>query len=284
MRCQGGQVRPRGPFREGHGLGPDLDDRVSGRRFFRPDVGAAHDPGQAFEIHGLVLVTVPGQDGDRGHGLEPVEDDVPVGDAPVERIVGDEKGRCPGRARLRQDPVEPPDVLRREVAVTELHDGTLRHPDEAETAALEGETVVPPDAPEIRAARLRPLRVVVAGQDVIGDLETVQDVFGRAEVRVEAHIGDVARHQDEGDARLPIDVVDGRLEVRRAAVRADMGVAQPGEPERGPARAGRGDRPEEAEDEQGGAQDGGDEPAGLLHGADSRGEQGYCATALSPQS
>ena len=232
-----GRGRPaRGPLGEGHGLGPDLDDRVPGRGVFRPDVGPTHDPGQAFEIQGLVPMAVSGEDGDRGDGLEPVQHDVSVGDASVEGIVRDEEGRLPGRAGLRQDPVQPADVLGREVAVPELHDGPLRDPDEPEPAALEGEAIVPPDPPEIRSARLRPFRVVVAGDDVIRNVEPVEDVLGRAEVRVEPHVGDVAGHQDEGDPGLPVDVGDRGLEVVGAAVRSDVGVAQPGEPERGAAR------------------------------------------------
>ena len=48
--------------------------------------------------------------------------------------------------------------------------------------AVEREPVGAPKPGEIRAARPGPLRVVIAGDDVVGDGEPVEDLLGQAEV------------------------------------------------------------------------------------------------------
>ena len=205
-----------------------------------------------------------GQHGDRGDGLQLVEDHVPIGDARIERIVADEDDRLGRRRLVGQQVLEPANVLRREVPVAHPQDGPLREPDEAEPAAFKGEAVVAPKPGEIRAARFRPFRVVVAGDDVVRDAEAVEDLLGLAEIVQGAHLGDVPGHQDEGQPREGVDVRDRGPEVAGPAVRADMEVAQPGETQRRARR--RGDRRgEEAEGEQRRHKGRGDTPGKRLH-------------------
>ena len=264
---------PGRPFGEGDGFGPELDDRIAGGRVLRPYVRPAHDPRQALEIQDPVGVPMPDQDGGRGDRLQLVQHDVPVGDRRVDRIVGDENGGLHRRARLGQALAQPADVLGRPVAVAHPQDGPLVHADEPEAAALEGEAVVPPEPPEIRAARIRPFRVVVSGNDVVRDAEAVENVLGFAEIPIETHLGHVARDQDKGEVPLLIDVRDRSPEVGRAAVRADVRVAQPGESQRdGDGRRGHGPEPGAEADrdpgrEQSDGQDREEAPPQLRHGA-----------------
>ncbi len=145
---------------------------------------------------------------------------------------------APGSA---QGPLQPAHVLGRPVTVPHFRTGPWCMPMNRKPPLSKAKRSAPQSRVELRAARFGPLRVVVAGDEVIGDAQTVEDVLGHAEIREQAHFGDVAGHQDEGETGLRIDIRDRGPEVVRAPVGADVRIAQPGEAQGGPAgrRAGR---------------------------------------------
>ena len=258
---------PHRPLREGHGFGADLDDVVTGGELFGADVRPAHDPSKPFEVQSLVLVAVPDQHRHRRDRLQLVENDVPVGDARVQRIVADENRRLQGLSPARQKAVEPAHVLGRPVPVAHPQDRTLREPDETEAVALKDKAVVAPEPGDVRTARFGPFRVVIAGDDVVRDAEPVEDLLGQAEIGEGSHLRDISGDQDERQSGQGVDVGDRGPEVVGAPVRADVRIAHPGKAQRRPARR-EGRRRQEAENEQSdGREQGG--RGKLLHGPGS---------------
>ncbi|HEY9174948.1 MAG TPA: hypothetical protein VI136_21880 [Verrucomicrobiae bacterium] len=192
-------------------------------------VRPAHHAGDALEIQLAIAVPVADEDNLRVDALQPVQHLEPIRDAIIQRIMRDEDHRpSPDLGEL---PVQPAHVLRREMPVAHLHQRTLMEANETVSAVVEDKPVAAEDKGEIRRARLGPLGVVVARDQVEWRLQAGKDVLGQGELRSRTIFRDVAGDHNKADLRHRVDVADGGAEVVRGGFRAHMGVAQPGEAE-----------------------------------------------------
>ena len=201
---------------DGHRAVLDLDEVESAGGCIRAQVRAAFDAGDAFKDKVVVGVAMTTQDNLRIVFLEQLQHHKPVRNAVINRVMGDEDDRLVFRQVL-QSLLEPAHILRRPVAIAHLHQRPLMHANETIPAVLEDEPVLLPDSRKVRRAGLGPLRVMVAGQDVAGNLEAVEDFPGQAELLPRAVFGDVTGKHHEAQAGKGIDVAHRGAQVLFAA-------------------------------------------------------------------
>jgi hypothetical protein len=173
---------------------------------------AAFDARNSFEQEVVIGVAVAAQDCLGVVSLEQVQHNIPVRDAVIDGVMGDENNRLI-LGQLFQSLIEPAHILWCPVAVAHLHQRPLVHADEAESALLEYKAVLLPDSREIRRARLRPFGVVIARDDVAGDFDAIEDFLGQGELLARTVFCDIAGYHDEAQAGEGIDVVNRGTQV-----------------------------------------------------------------------
>ena len=78
---------------------------------------------------------------------------------------------------------------------------------------LEVKAVFLPQPREIGRAGLGPLGIVIAGNDMAGELQAIEEVLRQPELLARAVFGHVARQYDKAESRQRIDVAHGGAQI-----------------------------------------------------------------------
>jgi hypothetical protein len=116
------------------------------------------------------------------------------------------------------------------MTIIHAQNGTLMKTDKFESGMIKDKFIIPPESTEISASRSRPFCVMISGNDIIGHLQSIKDLFGQSKMITGIHIGYVSGHNDKINISLAVDISDGISQIncgRWSA--ADMRITEKGE-------------------------------------------------------
>lgn len=126
---------------------------------------------------------------------------------------------------MLQDRIEPNDIFPGHLTGPHTHIGAAGRSREQVTSILESGRFRPEDRPETVGAALAPVAVVIAGDDIPGLVQAVEDRLGQPQLLIRSKLCDIARDYDELQRIIGIDVLYGASQiVGRRNGAADMGI------------------------------------------------------------
>src|ERR1041385_8040241 len=115
------------------------------------------------------------------------------------------------------------------MSIGHLHYWSFVNTDETKSAVAENKAVFFPEPGKIGRAGFGPFGVVIAGNDMARDFQSIENLFGETKLLARAIFGNVTRKDDEAQASNGIDVAHGSAQVFFASNRTDVCIAQPRE-------------------------------------------------------